>query len=240
MARLVLKHEGTVVREFPLTEEEVTIGRLPENDLQVDHPAVSGRHVKIVNELGRYVLYDQNSTNGIYLNGHKVSRAVLAKGDTFLVGTHVLVYEENGTAPVPVVPVKPKSPTSEPQTADEPSVAVDESLHPVAVPVFAASGSAATAKLTVVEGKTDQPEYALTADEIVIGKSETANIRLLRWFAPKVAAIIRRRGGSYYVQASETTTPVHVNNEAVHRERALVDGDTILVDDVKLQFQLQR
>jgi pSer/pThr/pTyr-binding forkhead associated (FHA) protein len=238
VARLVLKHEGEVVREFPLTEEEVTIGRLPDNDLQVDHPAVSGHHMKIVYELGRFVLYDQNSTNGSYLNGHKVSRAVLSKGDTVLIGTHTLVYEENGTAVITVAAPKPRVATTE--APFQPAERVDESLHPVSVPVFAASEKTVVGRLTVVEGKTDQSEYVLTTDEIVIGKSETAHVRLLRWFAPKVAAIIRRRGGHYYVQASGNTTPVHVNSEPVHRERELADGDTILVDEITLQFHLQR
>jgi hypothetical protein len=93
--------------------------------------------------------------------------------------------------------------------------------------------------LLVTSGKTDRQDYKLTHDETVIGRNEAAQVRLLRWFAPKIATIIRRRDGKYFIAESSTPTPVRVNSEVVFGERELVSGDTLLVDEISLIFNLQ-
>jgi pSer/pThr/pTyr-binding forkhead associated (FHA) protein len=217
MARLVLKLENVVLREVALGEAAVTIGRLPENDIRLDDLAVSGYHAKIVFEGGRFVVYDENSTNGLYINGAKAQRAVLTPGDTVLMGHHIFTFED-GT-PAEAAPVHESAPAD--------------------VKGSSPTGKKPVALIRVLEGKTDQHEYVLTGEHIVIGRSETAAIRLVRWFAPKMAATIHRRGDKYYLGESQTPTPVRVNSEAVHGERQLEPGDTILVDDVTLVFNLQ-
>ena len=39
----------------------------------------------------------------------------------------------------------------------------------------------------------------------VIGKSDMASIKLKGWFAPKVAAVINKRDGKYFIAASKKT-----------------------------------
>jgi len=73
----------------------------------------------------------------------------------------------------------------------------------------------------------------------VIGRNEAAQVRLLRWFAPKLATIIYRRDGKYFIAESATPEPVRVNSEVVFGERELAAGDTILVDEISLIFNLQ-
>jgi len=46
-----------------------TIGRLPENDLVVSHPEVSGSHAEIVRDGDSWCLRDLRSTNGTFVNG---------------------------------------------------------------------------------------------------------------------------------------------------------------------------
>jgi len=104
MARLFLKLDNVVLREYAISDKPLTIGRLPENAVQVDNLSVSGHHARIVLENGQFVLYDQNSTNGTYVNGLKVSRAALQHGDTIHVGRHILAFENDPKAPKP----KPK------------------------------------------------------------------------------------------------------------------------------------
>ena len=43
MAKLFLKFEQAVLKEVPLSQGVVTIGRLPDNVIQIDNLAVSGR-----------------------------------------------------------------------------------------------------------------------------------------------------------------------------------------------------
>ncbi|HEY3927729.1 MAG TPA: FHA domain-containing protein [Candidatus Koribacter sp.] len=99
MARLFLKLDNVVLREYAISEKAVTIGRLSENAIHVDNLSVSGHHARIVPENGQFILYDQNSTNGTYVNGQKVSRATLVNGDTIHVGRHILEFENDPNLP---------------------------------------------------------------------------------------------------------------------------------------------
>ncbi len=47
MGRLVLKFDAAVLKEVPLGFEPVTIGRAPDNDIQIDNLAVSDHHARI-------------------------------------------------------------------------------------------------------------------------------------------------------------------------------------------------
>ena len=62
MAKLLLKFENTVQKEIPLLDGTIMIGRLPDNNLQIDNPAVSSRHCRVLFEGGSYVVEDNNST----------------------------------------------------------------------------------------------------------------------------------------------------------------------------------
>src|SRR5882724_9714008 len=51
MARLILSLDGQVLAEYNMNKERYTVGRLPDNDVRVDNPAVSGHHSLIINIL---------------------------------------------------------------------------------------------------------------------------------------------------------------------------------------------
>ena len=91
MPRVVLTHEGAVLKEFPLNKERTTIGRKPHNDIQLDDPTVSGQHAAILMLQNAYV-EDLNSTNGVLLNGKKVTRRQLNHGDIIKIGRHELKF----------------------------------------------------------------------------------------------------------------------------------------------------
>ena len=91
MARLTLIHEGAVLREFPLNKERTTIGRKPNNDIQLDDPTVSGQHAVVLMLQNAYI-EDLNSTNGVILNGKKITRRQLQHGDIIRIGRHELKF----------------------------------------------------------------------------------------------------------------------------------------------------
>src|ERR1700693_6048966 len=97
MARLYLKLDNVVLREYAIPDQPVTIGRLPDNTIHVDNLSMSGHHARIVREDGAFVLYDETSTNGTYVNGQKVARTVLASGDTIHVGRHSISFTEDAS-----------------------------------------------------------------------------------------------------------------------------------------------
>ncbi len=50
-----------------MNKERYTIGRLPDNDIRIDNPAVRSHHSLIINILNDSFLKDLNSTNGTYV-----------------------------------------------------------------------------------------------------------------------------------------------------------------------------
>ena len=73
---LIDAHTG---RRYPLTTGVMRIGRAPDNDIVLDDASVSGYHAEIRYEGGRYLLYDQASSNGAYVNGRRLSGPNLIK-----------------------------------------------------------------------------------------------------------------------------------------------------------------
>jgi len=74
-----------------------TIGRLPENDVRIDNPAVSGHHSLIINILNDSFLEDLNSTNGTYVNGKLIKKHALQHGDVITIGHHQLRFSDQQT-----------------------------------------------------------------------------------------------------------------------------------------------
>ena len=94
MAKLFLKFEQAVLKEVSLSQGVVTIGRLPDNVIQIDNLAVSGHHAKIYWDLDKYVVEDNNSLNGTYVNNVRVSKQPLKDGDAVMVGKHTLSFKD--------------------------------------------------------------------------------------------------------------------------------------------------
>jgi pSer/pThr/pTyr-binding forkhead associated (FHA) protein len=94
MAKLYLTFEGRPLKEFMLSHGAVTIGRLPDNLVQIDNLAVSGHHAKVSWSFERYVLEDLGSTNGTYVNEQRVGKHDLKDGDKILIGKHTLEFAD--------------------------------------------------------------------------------------------------------------------------------------------------
>jgi hypothetical protein len=78
--------DGDDRRDIVLGAEPLAIGRDPQNDITLDDRRVSRKHAEIRLRLGRYTLYDLQSTNGTYVNGRRVAEVVLADGDRLSIG----------------------------------------------------------------------------------------------------------------------------------------------------------
>jgi pSer/pThr/pTyr-binding forkhead associated (FHA) protein len=81
-------------RQFILDAESLVLGRVDDADICIEHPKASRRHAIISRRSGEYTIRDNESRNGIYLNGLKVHSAVLRDGDIIQVTDCVFVYHE--------------------------------------------------------------------------------------------------------------------------------------------------
>jgi hypothetical protein len=75
-----------------LSEEVTTIGSVAGNTVVLADPAVSRKHAGIRKVDGNYELADLGSTNGVYVNGHKVPKKTLEVGDIIRVGNTEAVF----------------------------------------------------------------------------------------------------------------------------------------------------
>ncbi len=93
MSKLYLKFDEQIIREIVLSAGVITIGRQPDNLIQIDNPAVSGHHAKIYWDGDHYVLEDTDSFNGTYRNNHRTNKAVLKDRDVILIGKHTIEFD---------------------------------------------------------------------------------------------------------------------------------------------------
>jgi pSer/pThr/pTyr-binding forkhead associated (FHA) protein len=106
-----MPHLQIVTTEDPapvheLTEEKTTIGRLPDNTIQIDDGSVSSHHAELILEGERYHLHDLGSTNGTTVNGETITDAILRNGDEVRFGTVQTVFvgeaeEAESSQPLP-------------------------------------------------------------------------------------------------------------------------------------------
>jgi pSer/pThr/pTyr-binding forkhead associated (FHA) protein len=75
-------------QRFPIGDAVVPMGREALGGVQIAHDSLaSRRHAQIQVEAGQLVISDVGSTNGTFVNGVRVTRQVLAKGDTVAIGS---------------------------------------------------------------------------------------------------------------------------------------------------------
>ena len=68
---------------------KTSIGRTPDNDLQIDAKFVSRHHAVILVGPAHTIIEDLNSTNGVLVNGRRITRHTLRDGDQIAIGrTH--------------------------------------------------------------------------------------------------------------------------------------------------------
>ena len=81
---LVRSEDGREV--VHMLSRKTSIGRTPENDLQIDATYISRRHCVILAGSLHTIIEDLNSTNGVRVNGRRVTRHALKDGDAVLIG----------------------------------------------------------------------------------------------------------------------------------------------------------
>jgi len=92
---LVLR-EGENEEIYPLHKDVITIGRAPDNDIELSDLSSSRKHCRIVKRNGRWELIDLDSRNGTLVNGVLVLRKELVPGDVIEIGRTRLFFQVEG------------------------------------------------------------------------------------------------------------------------------------------------
>ena len=79
-------------RRLRVDKRRVVLGRSRECDIQVEDPNVSRRHAELRQEGSAYWIVDLDSTNGVEVNGRRITRAKLDSGDVVTVGSTDITF----------------------------------------------------------------------------------------------------------------------------------------------------
>ncbi|HEY0415582.1 MAG TPA: FHA domain-containing protein [Gaiellaceae bacterium] len=83
---------GRAGESFRPASGRTRIGRSPDCDIFLDDVTVSRNHAVLIEENGQYVVEDQGSLNGTFVNRRRIDRAPLHEGDELQVGKYRLTF----------------------------------------------------------------------------------------------------------------------------------------------------
>jgi pSer/pThr/pTyr-binding forkhead associated (FHA) protein len=234
MARLILSLDGTVLAEYNMNKERYTIGRLPDNDIRIDNPAVSGHHSLIINILNDSFLEDLNSTNGTYVNGKLIKKHALQHGDVITAGHHQLRFVEDDEAQQDefekTMVIQPSA-----RPVERLRAAVSESAAATGAGISAARRTIGNGTPVIKKAKLQVLSGAFAGRELELTKALTTLGRP----GVQVAAITRRSEGYFIVHVDaegEDNYPLVNGAKIGAQARKLSDNDVIQLAGVKMGF----
>lgn len=232
MAYLRIFMGDTLLEQRELTSDRTTIGRTGDNDVVLNSHGVSKHHATIERHGDTFVLVDNDSANGLFVDGKRVKRHTLNYWDDIQVFDFVLKFmaaarlkgEEAGVPD-----------WSRQQTQQEATMEVDiSSLGDLAklrtrtkVPSVSLIGRAG-----------DQTRYALDKVNFMIGRSAQCDLKTGGWLAPRLAARIQRRNDGCYLLPGRRGR-VSVNGCRVSSPVLLNDADDLRIRGLVLKFFLR-
>jgi hypothetical protein len=250
-AKLILSMDGTVLQEYVLGKERMTIGRKPHNDIVIDNLAVSGEHAAIVTILNDSFLEDMNSTNGVIVNGAVVKKHFLQNNDLIEIGKYKLKYinlqqshaaEDYEKTIVLRAPASVSAATSAP-TAHISQEATGRFQAEMPKPVVAPAAAPATADAPVAAAPPAQSgAVPLAVVQILTGPNAGRELELVKNLTtlgkPGVQVVVlTRRPHGYFITHVEGANYPAVNGKVLDaHQHPLNNHDIIDLAGVKMEF----
>lgn len=217
----------TLVEQRELISERTRIGRAEDNHILLPSDGVSKCHAIIERDGQDFVIVDNASANGVFVNGNRIQRQALKYWDEIQIFDYVLKFMavsalkgdmEGGAEPSP----------------DQ--LKVEETLEVALSELQALRRRVKVASL--IEPAAGMRKHPLDKVNFKIGGGRDCDIRLGGWFAPKLAATLQRRNDAFYV-IPERRGKVVVNGAGVAVETKLRDGDELEVRNLPLKFRFR-
>lgn len=264
MAKLILSLENTLLSEWALDKERISIGRRPNNDIHIDNLVVSGLHAAIVKTGNDFYVEDQGSTNGTQVNAKLVKSHLLQDGDLIEFGKYQIKYVNEGLAndgdsdfektimlrPATMRGMQQKpldtytsadSSSYDTQLIDDLSVSISNPIPSVSATLAASALPEPLKFVPKIE-----PEMNLAVGKIQVlngsnsGRELLLNKTLTTLGKPGVqVAVITKRPNGYFITHVEGQVFPMVNGGSTGAQAfALSDHDVIELAGVKMEFYL--
>lgn len=231
MSKIQVFFGGTLQSEFSLeSREEYSVGRAPDCDIVIDNLAVSRRHCLFKNVHQQWLIEDNQSANGTFLNGQRVSSQPLKHQDRIVVGKHTLLFDDYGS-----VEVRQEVPA----TTDKPAEALEDGdatcfVRREVVAQYVQRSEKGKPMVLVLEGmrrKVVQLDKALT----VIGKGSQCDLRIDGWLIKGEQATVIKQQYGFKIIHGGGWRALRVNGVKT-QEAMLSAGDVITIAGNRISF----
>ena len=226
MSKLTLSFKGTVLRVFPVLKGSMLIGNDPKCTLHIDSLAVQPQHARLDTRGDTSVLVDLDTQAGTFINNKSIKKQMLKDGDVIRIGKHLLTYQYESVPELnEELDLSLETPPLELVAENKPETVTPE--QEVAVPTVNAEEGKRLAWLQIMNGQN-------------LGKTISLNRAMTNLGKPGVAtAVITRRTEGYFLSHLEGDKPPLIENKPIGTHSyKLVDGDTVQIGNIKMQFFL--
>lgn len=215
-------------QQWELDDQPLTIGRAEDNDITLPDSGVSKYHARIERRGRHYVVIDQVSANGVYVNGTKVTERTLKFWDEVQIFNHQLKF----MASAKLAGEEDGPPGHPDNTEQERTMAVDiQNLGDLA----ALKQRLTRAYLTPADSPDHNPKYMVDREPFCVGRANDCKLAAGGWFAPRVAAWVEpREDGSYLIPHKRGK--VRINDTRVTEPTALQDNDKVVIRGIELRY----
>ncbi len=214
--------------QVELNNDEMTIGRSVDSDIVLDNAGVSARHALIKKEAGGYVIADEDSSNGVFVNGKKIDRHGLEYRDEIQIYNYVLKY----------MPSRGLHGIADPDIAQDGDLSQDGTMEVNMADVKALlklREKKKTAYVELLDAKGNQSRFLLREPVFRIGRSKECDIRTSGWLSFGLAAEIQRNTDGYHL-LPQRWGRVMRNEEPLTQPVKLTDGDCLRVKNLSMRF----
>lgn len=227
--RVELRLPDREPREFSYDFEQsvITLGRDPNNDIQIPLTTVSRNHARIFFEMGDFFLEDLGSTHGTTHNDRKLvpgEKRLLRDGDAIQIMSFSILFKTTAGTSLDRQPGE--------KTEALARRMVQEVLSSLG------DGRQDAPSLRVMNGPQEGVRFVLTEDviEAVIGRAPDCDFAIQDQNASRRHCLIKRTWHGFSAQDLGSKNGVLVNGRRIDGAAELRDGDELQVGGVKMTF----
>jgi pSer/pThr/pTyr-binding forkhead associated (FHA) protein len=219
---------NVLMDQVELNKDQMTIGRSSDSDIVLDNAGVSSHHARIQKEAGGYVIADNDSSNGVFVNGNKIDQHRLGYRDEIQIYNYVLKYmASRGLHGIADPDIAQDGDQSQTGTMEVNISDVQELLK--------LREKKKTAYVELLDAKGNQSRFLLKEQNFKIGRSKDCDIRTSGWLSFGLAAEIQRDTDGYRL-LPQRRGRVMRNEEPLTQPVKLMDGDSLRVNNLSMRF----
>lgn len=245
MAKLIFSLDDTMIREYPLKKERMTIGRKPTNDIHIDYLAASGEHAAILKKGDDFYIEDQGSTNGTQVNDKLVKSHLLQTGDLIQFGKYTLKYVNedasqqfgrDGAAFEQTIMVRPAAMKALLESSSKDVSASAQMSEMLTRPSINAAANTTENPQAIAIGRIQVLNGTGAGRQLVLNKTMTT----LGKAGSQVVVITKRPNGYFLTHVEGKALPI-VNGASIGAQAfALNEHDVIELGGIKMEFYLDK